>query len=233
MVTRDLPSFATKPVQATVVTSNDDVLYLPLGTEHIEGAAHCIASSFTTSEPMCRALGIAYEDFLPFSRLMAVKAAKEGLSQVVVRGSGTHRVVCASINEDFCAPLPEEAVVGFPHLSPILTLLNALDERYQTTSKPSLGEAFHVVVGGSLPGEEHKGHGKRVMEQGLSIARLHGFRRIVSHLSNAATQQVYVQRLGLAIVAEIVYRDFELDGARPFADIESPRSCIMVEGVLG
>jgi acyl-CoA synthetase (AMP-forming)/AMP-acid ligase II/alkanesulfonate monooxygenase SsuD/methylene tetrahydromethanopterin reductase-like flavin-dependent oxidoreductase (luciferase family)/acyl carrier protein len=223
----DLATPSAAPPDQVVLLDEERFRYKRLEASDVEGAVAVLIEAFPR-EPMGRASGLAPEDFAPFARFLCDKAAREGLSLVVVdREVGT--VVACALSEDYAEALGGEPPPLSPKMAAIGAVLGALDEAYTRERRVAPGAILHLNLAAVRRDHEASGLTPKLVELSLDLGKSRGFTRALGHIAAAPLQELFVRRYGFHEVARVDYATFVHDGERVFAAIESPAGTRLLE----
>ena len=108
---------------------------------------------------------------------------------------------------------------------PVFALLETLDQSTDKFDNVKPGEVFHPFMVGVDPNSNIKGLAVLMSEKSLALAKAKGYREAVLEATGRASQHIYKNRLGYSTIGSIIYREFEFEGQRPFADMQAADCC--------
>jgi alkanesulfonate monooxygenase SsuD/methylene tetrahydromethanopterin reductase-like flavin-dependent oxidoreductase (luciferase family)/acyl carrier protein len=219
------------PSDPEILHEDDRFTCKRLGPGDVEGAISTLTEAFLR-EPMGRASGIGPEDFEPIARFFCEKAAREGLSLVIVdRLRGT--VAACGISEDYAESLRGDPPPMSPKMAAIFEVLGTLDAAYAARGPIEPGAIFHMNMAAVRHDYEARQLGQRLIELSLHLGEERGYRRAIGHIAAAPLQELFVRHYGFEEIARVDYATFTHEGERVFASIESPRGTLLLERALG
>lgn len=208
----------------------EPIEYDVAGPSDVDQIVHLVATAFSTSEPLARAVGLSVAEMQTFLRPLMSTAMAQGLTIVAHRASSGD-LAGALLNDDFASPLPVDPSQLNPKYLPIIALLESLEEHQRFARDIAPGECLHLFM--LAVDERFKGLG---VGRGLVKATLeHGarkrYRTAVTEATASASQHIF-RTLGFAERFSISYPEFRYDGKAVFASIRDPSSAILMEKPL-
>lgn len=191
---------------------------------------HLIATAFSTSEPLARAMDLSVAEMEEFVRPLIPAAMAQGLT-IVARQTGSDQLAGALLNDDLASPLPVDPSQLNPKYLPIVSLLGKLEEHYCTGRSLAPGENLHLFMLAS--DEMHKGYGigRGLVAASLALGSRKGYRTAVTEATAGASQHIF-RSLGFTQQFPISYRDFLYEGKSVFHSIQEPATAILMDKVL-
>lgn len=188
-----------------------------LKQEHVEEAVELFTKDFCDKEPLCKYLNISYDKFKPYAQEVVEKAMLDGLSVVGLDAQG--RVMGIVLAEDIVNPVETKE---YPFLRPIHVLL-------KTMSKPFVEKKYrknciaHIWV--TAVAEETQGVGLSTILNNACVALIlqHGFSYVFAEFTSAVNER-HMNRFPDYMKCELKFKDFLLDGKRPFENLEGVAS---------
>lgn len=183
-----------------------------LQENHRDQAIKIITHSFCDFEPMTKYLGISYENFLPFGKLMLDKAIKDGLSIAVMEGD---KVVACSIVEDIADPLD-------PNFRIIFSFLEHLVGEFFKEKHFEIGHLAHLFITAVDKNYFGKGLSRKVNLDSIHHAKKLGYDFMCCEFTHYLNEKGTVKHLkygGIHFKATI-YKDYIYDGKRPFEKLD-------------
>jgi len=197
---------------------------------HVAEVAAALGQVFSQNEPLAIAAGQTSKEATQLAALLGAKGARERLSFAAYDRSGDV-LAGAALVHDFGTPSPD----GFPEVGAgsgaIIGFLDTLEVNYRRSRVMAPGIYAHIFMLGVLPQWSGRGLAGRLVENVLANAKDRGYRVAFTEATSLGSQRVF-QRAGFQDVDEALYASFELNGHRPFARIEAPRSALLMERVL-
>ena len=209
----------------------DGIRYELFSMEEAECMVHVVSHAFTGFEPMTTALEVSYEDFCPFMRKLAVKAAKEELS-IIARNVEDGKVLGALVCEDLMGDPPEGLEEITPMLEPIFTLLDGLSEPYKQRKKFSYGDCLHVFMIAVLNNATGKDIAQEMINQSMINAREKGYTQASTEATGVISQYIFKEKYGFEKLEETLYHDFLFEGEHIFRKIEKHPGAALMERSL-
>ncbi|WP_018299620.1 GNAT family N-acetyltransferase [Fangia hongkongensis] len=201
------------------VYSAGSIAYEILSSERLEETIRFVTEHFVEHEYLTRESGLDYASFERFSRLYCQASLCHRLSIIAV-DTEINEVIGFAINEDPNSPMAVDASIFYDisvNFHPFLEMLTELSARYLTI--PSQEKmSFHLYLLGVKPQYQGKGIGKALVELSEIRARQKGFRYIVIEATSPPTKPI-CERLNYTNLGHVSYRDFTLDGEKPYEHI--------------
>ncbi|VVC74925.1 hypothetical protein AQUSIP_01990 [Aquicella siphonis] len=184
---------------------------------HVDRTASMFIRSFCDSEPMTRYVNMDYDSFAPFARAVVQKAANDGLSIVALDGG---KVIACALTEDIVDPLPMTFNVS-PKFKYIFALLEQLTSGFLHGKQFQKKHVAHLFITAVDEDYRKNGLSKQVNFRAMSLAADEGFSFMVSELTNIYNELGIMHHLKNAslLLGSQVYREYTLDGVRPFANL--------------
>lgn len=210
----EMPSF--KNVQMSLPVFNKGRISV-LKEEHLKEVVELYSKVFCEDEPLCKHLHIAPEEFKPFAKEVVEKAVIDGLSVVGLDAEG--RVIGFVLAEDIVNRVKTRE---YKMLRPVLALL-------ETLSKPFIEKQYrpnsivHIWV--TAVAEEIQGLGLSTILNNacVALALQHGFSYVFAEFTSVVNER-HMNRFPEYMKCELPFKDFLLDGKRPFATLEGEAS---------
>jgi len=189
----------------------------------------CIQDTFPRGEPMARALALAPEDYLDYTRLVARKAVRDKLS--VGAWSDSRRLLGFCVNEDMATSPRYSAAAVSPRMMPLLVLLEELDDEYLQARTLRVGQVFHLYMLGVREEARGQGVARALVAESVSLARTLRFRRAVAETTGNTSRKICEDQ-GFRSQYAIAYRNFCFKSKPVFSQLEGPEHCHLVEHPL-
>lgn len=204
------------------IKGSEPIRRFALQEEDVEVAARFASEVFTAGEPLCRALALTSDDMFGFCLSICRAAARQGLG-VVARNSAD-AIVAFSISERW----PSDIVFGAEceRLGPINEFLGQMEHDFDRRHSDDKA-ALHLFIIGTRKDYEGRGIVKTLVADNQEQARRAGLPRVYTEATS--NSQFLFASLGYSTQLELPYADFEFQGARPFASIDSPTSAQLME----
>lgn len=189
-----------------------------LKEEHMSDVIELYTQSFCDCEPLCKHLHITYDEFRPFAKEVVEKAIIDGLSVVGLDAEG--KVIGCVMAEDMVNRLKTSR--EYPFLKPIRVLL-------ETLSKPFIEKQYrpncivHIWI--TAVAEEIQGLGLSTILNNacVALALQHGFSYVFAEFTSVVNER-HMNRFPEYMKCELRFKDFLLEGKRPFATLEGEAS---------
>jgi len=199
------------------MSSLKKLCYQLLEAKHIESTIEMFTHAFCDSEPMTHYVDMQYEEFAPFARQIAIKAAKERLSSVVVENN---KVIACCLVEDILEPPVFPPLT--PKFDPIFNLLENLTATYFTEHAFQKNQVAHLAI--TAVHNHHRGRGlSSIVNLGAAdIARKNNFLFMTSDLTNYLNEEGLIKYIDNSkkLIKAIRYSEFIFNGKRPFEHLD-------------
>ena len=208
-------------------SKTDKIEIITLRDLHFAQSFALATEVFVHGSSLHKALGVTLLEYCDYLRPSFAAMVDEGLSTVAVDSSG--EVMGCLIWADFfnhrysSQKTPDK-------FKPLVALTEALTAKY--TRSFARGEGMLADMAAVAQTAAGQGLYQRMRLAAEAHARTRGFRFILSELSSVRTLHVLLNKMGHKAVAEIAFAQFEHEGKRPFAAIDSPPSLILSECML-
>jgi ribosomal protein S18 acetylase RimI-like enzyme len=212
------------------LTIQEPVEYHVAKSADAEGIIRLIATAFSASEPLAVAMSISAREMEGFLEPLMPAAIAEGLT-IVARQQGTGKLAGALLNDDFGSPLPVDPSRLSTKFSPIISLLETLDERYRVGRTIAPGEYLHLFMLAADARLAGRGIGRALVEASLENGISKGYRMTVSEATAGASQHIF-RKLGFADRFLVPYRDFAYEDRAAFRSIQDPPGAILMDKSL-
>lgn len=206
------------------------------GSHQLDAAFDLLTRVFIDSSPPHQALNISLAEYRDYLAPSFFSMAQRGLTLLAVDNcdnllgcviAGDYHASVDAATDEQC-----QRLAGFRKMAPLRALLAALECEYLKHTTVVPGVTMLVDMAAVAPRARAQGVYLSLRSQLHGCGREAGFSKVAGELSSAATQHVCVNRFGHRVIAEITYRQFQFNGARPFAQLQDPTSIVMVEGAL-
>jgi len=219
-VTKDLiDTFITdlKKDRRKTMKPSSNIKIENLTEEYLKEATELFVDSFCGSEPITKYLDISKDDYRPFAREVTAKACKEGLSKIALNDK--NEIIGLVIAEDYANKF-EVDLEKYPKLKPIYQLLDKLSESFVEGKEFQQGKILHTWIGAIRDDYRAKGMFRDLAMVHVESAMKKGFHFIYSDFTNEISAKVVKQFEVLRLCNKINYKDFEINGQKPFPELE-------------
>lgn len=186
--------------------------------QHRDEAIKVITHAFCDFEPMTQYLGITYQDFLPFGKLMVEKAILDKLSIVVMEED---KLIACSIVEDIADPLDITIDID-PRFKIIFSLLEYLGEDFFKEKHFEKGHLAHLFITAVEKNYFGKGLSRKVNLDSIHHARKRGYDFMCCEFTHYFNEKGTVKHLkhgGIHFKAHM-YKDYVYEGKKPFEKLD-------------
>jgi hypothetical protein len=190
--------------------------YVRLSAEHVDQIVEMFTEAFCRSEPMTHYLHMDEKLYRDFARAVTEKAAQDRLSVVALENK---QVVACAIVEDIAAPGP---IPDFdPKFKYILGLLEQLGEKFFAGKTIPQGSIAHLFITAVHENHRHKHLSKQVNFHAMDLALAGGFDFMYCEFTHFFNEKGTIPYLDnpKQLIGAITYKDFVMDGEKPFADL--------------
>lgn len=205
-----IPSFSNVQMADTDLSKAHVSILKP---EHVREVVELYTKDFCDNEPLCKYLHITYDEFKPYAQEVVEQSVNEGLS--VVGLDAADRVIGCVLAEDIVARVKTRE---YPFLKPIHMLLNTLSMPF-TEKKYKKNSIVHIWITAVM--EELQGmHLSTILNNAcVALALHHGFSYVFAEFTSPINER-HMNRFPDYMKCELKFKDFLLDGKRPFANLE-------------
>lgn len=197
----------------------------------LEEVLSYIIPELVRREPFSQALSLSESDLRNCVPLEIEQALPERLSLVALEPA-TNRFLGCLIAKDLLTPAPADLAALCPAMEPGFALLDQLHDEYLTKTMVSKGEVLQVLFAVVFHQMSNLGIYTQLRQMAHQYAKQRGFKRVLGEATGVIVQYVLLKKFGQKVVAEIDYQSFRYQGKPTFASITSPRSCMLIEGIL-
>eukprot|EP00007_Cunea_sp_BSH-02190019_P001700 CAMPEP_0174232110 /NCGR_PEP_ID=MMETSP0417-20130205/2492_1 /TAXON_ID=242541 /ORGANISM="Mayorella sp, Strain BSH-02190019" /LENGTH=229 /DNA_ID=CAMNT_0015310105 /DNA_START=213 /DNA_END=902 /DNA_ORIENTATION=+ len=183
---------------------------------------------WTSSNAISATVGITYEQYLPYARILGKHAAEERLSLVCI-DIERQKVIAFAVSDD----LKAKPLTGLETLDPKFEIhwhfTNQIEDPFRGSHAAlPYGTMIHGNVGGVLPEEQYRSHGilNNLAKYSIPYFWALGYTLHFGVCTHPATQHM-CRKMGSEKMAELFFKDFEYNGTRPLESIKSPASAIL------
>ncbi|MCC6747261.1 MAG: GNAT family N-acetyltransferase [Deltaproteobacteria bacterium] len=194
----------------------DGIEYDVVEASRAEEAVALFCRCFSAREPVARALRATPEMVDGFLGVHARAVAPQGLS-VLAREVGTREVVGVLFAEDHglaAASPPSLTESAHPLLAAVAEYrarTSALKAGARVLAQPRRpGVVLHQAYLGVAESATGRGIGRRLVEEGLSLARDHGFSRAFVGCSSPISARIWIDRLGFQVLGRVVWDEIRV-----------------------
>ncbi len=203
------------------------IRYQRLVPSQKEALIRCVQASFPLDEPMAVSLGLSLDAYYAYTKKVCERAVSDNLT--IVATTEHHGILGFCINEDLASAPSYSQEPIHPKMLPLVAFLEELDHRYfEKRGKPIAGEVFHLYMLGVAPAFRRQGMARELLEQSFRVARSAHFQSAVAEATGVHSQAM-LKSLEFTEVAKVDYPSFQYHGQRPFALLEKPASCKLME----
>jgi len=191
-----------------------------LKKEHVKEVVELFTNSFCDGEPLCKHLGISHDDFRPYAFEVIEKSVGNQLSLVCVNPE--RKILGCVIAEDIVSPIKTKE---YKVLRPIRLFLNTLSKPF-TEKKYKKNSIVHIWI--TAVAEETQGIGLSTILNNacVALALQQGFSYVFAEFTSSVNER-HMNRFPEYMKSELKFKDFLLDGKRPFATLEGIASAYL------
>ena len=186
--------------------------------KHSDGIVKIFTEAFCGSEPMTHYLQIDPQKFLAFSTKVTENAIADQLSIVALDGNN---VIACALVEDL-ADMREAPIDFDPNFKYILSLLEKLDGNFFKDNKFEKNHIAHLFITAVDKDYRRRGLSTQVNFHAMDIASKRGFQFMYSELTNFYNEMGVFNHMKdkhRYLLGACDYKDFEIDGFKPFPDL--------------
>ena len=193
--------------------------------------ARLAAEAFSSGgDPLNRALGTTFAQFVDFVELLRDKFEREELT-VVAEDSESREIIGVMLNDDMGYPYPD-SVANLEWAAPGMALLGELDRQYFKGHIKQPGAYFHFFLLAVSQKTQGQGVAQALVRSALEVAHHKGYQTAVVEATGPISQRVF-RKAGFVERVEITYKNFAWQGNYPFTGIEDHPSVVLLDKTLG
>ena len=202
-----------------IILEKNNIIYQTLTATRLEETIAFIAEHFVTYEYLTRASKLTREEFTVFCRQYCEASLIHHLS-IIALDKATDELVGFAINEDAHSDNTVDTTQFYQvsdHYIPFFAMLHALSESYLKLEEKH-NHNFHLHLLGVKPTHQGRKIGKTLVEASEMVAKQHEFTYIIVEATSPLTKPI-CEKLNYLNLGNHVYKDFVLDGEKPFKHI--------------
>lgn len=189
-----------------------------------------LASVFSQSEPPAVAMGISFADMNQFLQLVVPGVIPDGVT-IISRSASTGKLAGVLLTHDFASPLDLDMSRISHKFSPILSMLESLDEQFRKGKTISLGNYLHLFMLGVNAQFAGQGIAQELVKAGIDNGSRKGYRTALTEATGKISQHVF-WKTGFADRFSVFYRDFLYENKTVFASIKEHEKAILMDRFL-
>lgn len=209
---------------------HEPIEYRVAAPYHVDQIVRLVATAFSTSEPLAKAVGLSVAEMEAFLRPLMSTAMAQELT-IVARRANSGELAGALLNDDLAAPLPVDPSQLNPKYLPIIALLESLEEHYRFDRDVAPGECLHLFMLAVDERFKGLGIGRGLVKATLEHGARNRYRTAVTEATASASQHIF-RTLGFAERFSISYPEFRYEGKAAFASIQDPSRAILMDKSL-
>jgi len=190
-----------------------------------------VVKSFSTEEPMTYHLGWSQDVWNVLVKAAVETSIDHGLCVVCeMKTDAKSKLVSTLVildyqkEADFEKRLEEAASEEHMNcLAPLLGLLEELNSQYEFS-----GKCMHSFMGATLPHIKKRGLVTKLGLYSIIQAKKLKYEYCISECTNPATQHIALNKLVSKKVGELNWREWEMDGGKPFSKSEKGNGLVML-----
>jgi ribosomal protein S18 acetylase RimI-like enzyme len=202
-----------------IILEKNNIIYQTLTATRLEETIAFVAEHFVKYEYLTQASKLTCEEFTVFCKQYCEASLIHHLS-IIALDKTTGELVGFAINED----LNSENTINtsqfytvHDHYIPFIAMLHALSGAYLNLEKKN-NHNFQLQLLGVKPTYQGKKIGQTLIEASEIIAKQHQFAYIVIEATSPITKSL-CEKLQYINLGNYPYKDFVLDGKKPFEHI--------------
>ena len=207
-----------------------NVVYSVFESADLTDLAEVLGESFSSGEPMARAVGLTDADVRKIAVAFGPKALSERLTVVARLENGS--MVGALLAQDLVTAPPEGLESVTKRFLPIGALLDGLDEQYRQGKQIEPGKYLHMFMLGVRPALEGQGIGRQLVSAALANGRDLGFQTAVTEATGNGSQHIF-RTLGFVERVRERYANFLYEGVPVFRSIATPAGTVLMDREVG
>lgn len=189
-----------------------------------------LATVFSQSEPPAVAMGLSFPDMKQFLQLVVPSAIPDGLT-VISRSGGTGELAGVLLTDDFASPPDLDTSQISPKFSPILSMLERLDEQFRKGRTISPGNYLHLFMLGVEGRFAGQGIGQGLIKACIDNGSRRGYRTALTEATGKVSQHIF-RKNGFVDRFSVLYRDFQYENKAVFASIREHEQAMLMDRSL-
>ncbi len=189
-----------------------------------------LASVFSQSEPPAVAMGLSFADMKQFLQLVVPSVIPDGVT-IISRSTSRGELAGALLTDDFASPLDLDMSRISHRFSPILSMLERLDEQFRKGKTVSAGNYLHLfmlAVNAQFAGQ---GIAQELVKTCIDNGSRKGYRTALTEATGKISQHVF-RKTGFADRFSVFYRDFLYENKAVFGSIKEHEKAILMDRSL-
>lgn len=186
---------------------------------HKKGIIKVFTDAFCEAEPMTRYLKVDPKRFKSFTKEVTENAIRDQLS-IVALDKG--KVIACTLLEDFAA-MHDVPTMFDKNFKYIISLLETLGGDFFINKKFEKNNVAHLFITAVAKEYRHKGISTQVNFRAMNLAAQRGFKFVYSELTNVFNERGifnYMINNHKRLLGACDYKDFEIDGVKPFSHLK-------------
>ena len=189
-----------------------------------------LATVFSQSEPPAVAMGLSFPDMKQFLQLVVPSVIPDGLT-VISRSAGTGELAGVLLTDDFASPPDLDTSQINPKFSPILSMLERLDEQFRKGRTISPGNYLHLFMLGVEGRFAGQGIGQGLIKACIDNGSRRGYRTALTEATGKVSQHIF-RKNGFVDRFSVLYRDFQYENKAVFASIREHEQAMLMDRSL-
>ncbi len=196
----------------------DGIIFQPITSEYIEDAFNCIIKTFSFSDPLSLAVNLSPEDLRSFLDIFVRDNLLKQSMSTIARRKDTGEVIGCLLAEDLTTEPPAD-ISGLPdNFMPIIALLEKLDGKFLENNPINPGEVAHLIMTGVSEGYMNRNIAFNLGMYSYNLCKERGFTAAITEATGKKSQRVG-EKFGTKMLYSITYKEFEINGGKPFSSI--------------
>lgn len=189
-----------------------------------------LARVFIESEPPAVAMALSLDEMKQFLQLVVPNVIPDELT-VIARSSGTREFAGVLLTDDFASRPDLDISQISPKFSPILSMLEKLDEQFRKGRTVSPGNYLHLFMLGVEGRFAGQGIGQGLIKACIDNGSRKGYRKALTEATGKVSQHIF-RKNGFANRFSVLYRDFLYENKVVFASIREHEKAILMDRSL-
>lgn len=189
-----------------------------------------LAKVFSESEPPAVAMALSGDEMKQFLQLVVPNVLPDRLT-VTARSSGTGELAGALLTDDFACPLDLDVRQISPKFSPILSMLENLDEQFRKGRAIAPGNFLHLFMLGVDGRFQGRGIGQELIQACVENGSRKGYQIALTEATGKVSQHIF-RKNGFADRFSVLYRNFLYEDRLVFTSIREHEKAILMDRSL-
>lgn len=202
-------------------------IYQQLESSTMAGALECVCQTFRETEPLTSYLRVSSEEFEPFVEELLLHSLKGGLSWVAL-DSSSGKVIGVRIVVDFDNDYAPTQNFG-AKMNTIFEFLSYVSlpiKKLTDLTKEKVVHSHMVAVDSTY---QRSGIARELLRRTSIEAYKLGYRISIGEITNQYNRKLLAQFPSFQSLHWVYYRDYEVNGQRPFDKLLEHDACVLYQ----